>query len=287
VTRKPNIEINDRYSALGIPRPDPVTVCRGPCEGTGFVPMTKASAPPAYRAAWDAAEVAAPSDDGWHFLKCQTCNGTGRRAGEGSVWPGDQTVNARSGYFWNGNVADPPAGLVTDGHTMIVLEQCNPYLAGVLLEWAEDEEDDDGTIIEARRVPIDACWKIWDQNLTMDRVPARFAETRETLGGGLLRIQRADDRDAWMRPHIAVLLMAAVRFDGITQSRDNRPIDDKRLPVGLGPIVFWSNAKAVAMAMPVRPPYDHDLNMKLERLELDRSPRPDMPAPTSPEGTDR
>lgn len=92
----------DRYSALGIPRPDPSTVCRGPCEGVGLVPVYSAAGDPrandpkalrpardidpAYREAWDAAEAKHPTDDGWHFLKCMVCGGTGRVAGAGSVW---------------------------------------------------------------------------------------------------------------------------------------------------------------------------------------------------------
>lgn len=32
-------EFHDRYTALGIPRPDPATICPGACEGTGWVPV--------------------------------------------------------------------------------------------------------------------------------------------------------------------------------------------------------------------------------------------------------
>ena len=33
------IEVTDRYKAMGIPYPDPATVCKGQCEGTGLVPI--------------------------------------------------------------------------------------------------------------------------------------------------------------------------------------------------------------------------------------------------------
>ncbi len=35
---KVEVVVHDRYSATGTPRPDPATVCLGPCEGMGFYP---------------------------------------------------------------------------------------------------------------------------------------------------------------------------------------------------------------------------------------------------------
>lgn len=32
------MEFTDRYQALGIPYPNPETVCQGQCEGTGWLP---------------------------------------------------------------------------------------------------------------------------------------------------------------------------------------------------------------------------------------------------------
>lgn len=86
------IEITDRYQALGIPRPNPETMCQGDCEGTGWYPVydqrgdTREGGSNVYprndnteaeTAAWDAAEAEHPADDGWHFIKCPDCNGTG------------------------------------------------------------------------------------------------------------------------------------------------------------------------------------------------------------------
>ncbi len=50
------IEWSDRYQALGMPYPDPKTVCRGQCEGTGFVPTKNGV-----------------------FVLCPKCKGTGKR----------------------------------------------------------------------------------------------------------------------------------------------------------------------------------------------------------------
>lgn len=78
--RRAAIQFVDRYDLLGIPRPDPETVCLGPCEGTGIIPLMRESLPK-YRAEWDMAEAKEPTDDGYHFLKCHDCGGTGRRDG--------------------------------------------------------------------------------------------------------------------------------------------------------------------------------------------------------------
>lgn len=57
----------DRYSAVGIPRPDPKTVCKGKCEGMGVYPDMKT-----------AREKGLSARD-TPFVKCPDCNGTGKR----------------------------------------------------------------------------------------------------------------------------------------------------------------------------------------------------------------
>lgn len=92
-------DATDRYEALGIPYPDPETVCEGDCEGTGFVPvppppgrwmgrgsgLSLTTEPdPRLVALWEAAEQEnplPPTDIGWHFVRCPDCDGTGRRRG--------------------------------------------------------------------------------------------------------------------------------------------------------------------------------------------------------------
>ena len=72
------IEFTDRYKALGIPYPDPKTMCKGPCEGTGMVPVQERDDDQAYSELWRQAAIKQPSDDGWHFVVCLDCNGTGK-----------------------------------------------------------------------------------------------------------------------------------------------------------------------------------------------------------------
>ena len=74
-----NIEFTDRYKALGIPYPDPESMCLGECEGTGFVPIRENDVPDDYAQDFIDAERESPSDDGWHFLRCHDCAGTGKR----------------------------------------------------------------------------------------------------------------------------------------------------------------------------------------------------------------
>jgi hypothetical protein len=71
-----SIEFTDRYEALGIPYPGPATVCEGHCEGVGSYPEHDITSP-----LWQAAH-AQPHDEpcnGWHFVKCPDCGGTGKR----------------------------------------------------------------------------------------------------------------------------------------------------------------------------------------------------------------
>jgi hypothetical protein len=83
-----NMQFTDRYDALGIRPPSTLTVCRGLCEGTGVVPVRRPDpAVPATEhdlrliALWGQAETAEPDDDGWHFVTCPDCAGSGRQRG--------------------------------------------------------------------------------------------------------------------------------------------------------------------------------------------------------------
>lgn len=73
------IEFTDRYQALGIPRPDPETVCEDQCEGTGVVPISSDETDEPWRSLWAEAEAKSPAPNGWHFVKCPSCGGTGKR----------------------------------------------------------------------------------------------------------------------------------------------------------------------------------------------------------------
>ena len=70
------MEFTDRYKALGIPYPDPKTMCKGDCEGTGFVPIKSDEADPVYAGLWEAAEAEKATDEGYHLVTCPRCKGT-------------------------------------------------------------------------------------------------------------------------------------------------------------------------------------------------------------------
>ena len=75
-------EITDRYQALGIPYPDPETMCEGQCEGTGWVPVMADELDEPWRTLWLEAEKKAKIKGGTHFVQCPDCNGTGKKKGE-------------------------------------------------------------------------------------------------------------------------------------------------------------------------------------------------------------
>lgn len=82
-----NIEITDRYSALGIVPPCPWTGCRGGCEGMGVHPMRFAdwlssgpNRPDVVPQQDESGEWESfPPSDGWLFVRCATCGGSARR----------------------------------------------------------------------------------------------------------------------------------------------------------------------------------------------------------------
>lgn len=88
---------DDRYSAAGIDCPDTETVCGGECEGMGIIPifMKTAAINPDYYSdfvmledsekdptlikLWKEAEKELSSPDGYHFVTCPICGGSGKR----------------------------------------------------------------------------------------------------------------------------------------------------------------------------------------------------------------
>jgi len=59
-------------------KPDPAAFCRGACEGTGLVAIRAQETDPTWKKLWDEAEEAEHTVDGWHFVKCPECHGTGK-----------------------------------------------------------------------------------------------------------------------------------------------------------------------------------------------------------------
>lgn len=75
-------EFTDRYG--GGPYPDPATMCKGQCEGLGCYPQSldDATITDVERHRWQLAhdKPDAHKDgpcDGYHFIKCPDCEGTG------------------------------------------------------------------------------------------------------------------------------------------------------------------------------------------------------------------
>ena len=78
--RGETLVFTDRYQALGMDYPDPKTMCGGQCEGTGWVPVAKDDTEEPWRSLWAAAHAKPHEEpcDGWHFVKCPDCGGTGK-----------------------------------------------------------------------------------------------------------------------------------------------------------------------------------------------------------------
>jgi len=70
-------EFIDSYA--NIPPPDPKTVCLGRCNGTGVVSLSFHETDPKWKKMWDEAGGWGATKDGWHFVKCPDCNGSGKR----------------------------------------------------------------------------------------------------------------------------------------------------------------------------------------------------------------
>jgi hypothetical protein len=103
------IKMTNRYDAMGIPVPDPKTVCHGQCEGTGLIPISKVEKDQELKRRWDVQHRKSCNlvgvlrqlwrhpewwywksilcdliyrrsvCDGWHFVKCPDCEGTGKK----------------------------------------------------------------------------------------------------------------------------------------------------------------------------------------------------------------
>jgi hypothetical protein len=73
-----NYEFTDRYKALGVPEPDVKTMCKGQCEGLGWVPVHRNDMEEPWHTLWLEAEAKKQTDDDYHFVKCPDCNGTGK-----------------------------------------------------------------------------------------------------------------------------------------------------------------------------------------------------------------
>ena len=72
----------DRYEATGTPYPDPTTMCEGQCEGMGCYPVKMTDELTSYEAQEVARVIREGKmdlSDGYAFIKCEPCQGTGKR----------------------------------------------------------------------------------------------------------------------------------------------------------------------------------------------------------------
>jgi hypothetical protein len=76
------IVFTDRYDALGMAPPDTTTMCDGQCDGTGFVPISADDREEPWATLWKEAEEEEHSEDGWQFVTCPDCTGSGKRVAQ-------------------------------------------------------------------------------------------------------------------------------------------------------------------------------------------------------------
>ena len=106
-------EFTDRYKAMGIPYPDPNTMCKGQCDGVGFYPQSIGDPhiSPMELYLWTKEHGKnhgllyllklwlkgyfqysfkyAFSCDGYHFITCPDCKGTGKNNANQSQSPNE------------------------------------------------------------------------------------------------------------------------------------------------------------------------------------------------------
>lgn len=111
-----NIEFTDRYG--GNP-PSWLRGCHGECEAVGFYPEPCSAYEPPEGGAFSVTATAPcprPSEhlrtdfDGWHFLRCPDCEGTGRVPWHVSLARIPQWLNKGASFFWmmSGRQYQPP-----------------------------------------------------------------------------------------------------------------------------------------------------------------------------------
>ena len=109
------IEVADRYRALGMPYPNPETMCRGQCGGIGCYPQNihDPDITTEGRMAWEFEGTQATPEcraeaerDGYHFIVCPTCRGTGKRPAtmdQDEGGPNPSQLNVRDANYGEGS----------------------------------------------------------------------------------------------------------------------------------------------------------------------------------------
>jgi hypothetical protein len=75
-----DIEYTDRYGGGSPPTP----TCTDQCEGTGFVPIHESDNEQPWATLWKESHTEAGKHDcdGYHFVRCPTCGGSGTQPSE-------------------------------------------------------------------------------------------------------------------------------------------------------------------------------------------------------------
>ena len=167
-----HIQYTDRYGGPEN-QPDPKTICHGHCEGMGWIPvsmgiMINRKADDVYVEderdkelirLWKEAEAEKHAEDGWHFVKCPECGGTGKAKtpadiiytalGEASMcWdplPGDQVFDSDKAVEIGKKLGKELGVMANDAKREFgcLMVDAPPELAKDLQSWGKENIPDD------------------------------------------------------------------------------------------------------------------------------------------------
>ncbi len=170
----------DRYGGKTPPSP----ICDGQCEGTGFVPINADETDKKFKKLWLDAEIKDKTKDGWHFVKCPDCNGSGALKEALSNYSPKKAVNGKCGNC--GSKLTPGMKKVSycDSCDSEVLKE-EVSADDIIMAWAEQIKDE---VIRQ----TDAMIKI--RRLGDGHGLTFYVETEETTPARMFRIENWDDR---------------------------------------------------------------------------------------------
>lgn len=152
-----NIKFIDRYTALGIDHPDVETMCQGPCEGTGIVPVQGDDDDPELLRRWRAMESENPADDGWHFVVCPACEGSRLRVaeafGKSSFKAAGWTIKVTS----SGTLLWPPADSGDDTRYYATIKHGEPMV--------HPDDDSHGTSVKVPTAVLTMLKKLMSESV--------------------------------------------------------------------------------------------------------------------------
>jgi len=193
---KAALEFTDRYDALGIDHPDPKTCCKGHCEGTGYVPIEnpdwiKENNPNGcyleegweepWITLWNEAEEEHPTDDGWHFVVCPDCNGTGKKPqSEALVQVSDPT--SYGAYADRMTTEQPSFGVASPGRVIFSGEVDVPFHQLWIEEPPEEAEFSDEPVVTPGVNPETVHKRQVNPTRAFDKIPVGFDDIPSSVG---------------------------------------------------------------------------------------------------------